>query len=247
MSGRRGRHDRAGTSLQSRGHLPGNEQVDLSPVVFIVGETFVNLGPGQLRKAVRPQSVNSLAILKQANDVVHGNPSALHHGVPAPHTRRTDNVTVGFRNRVHTRMVRVPSWGVNRSAAGDPEGVHIEPKTPDGWIGPPWIRASRARMTFHSTRRSNRQIASNPRPVFLALSLRTDGTLLRWLPGPQSGDFQVNRGSAPDGGHGCRVHVDQRDGIGGDRNSAPQEGSPISVGERPDHYALSWLRGAYGG
>ena len=53
-------------------------------------------------------------------------------------------------------------------------------------------------------------------PVFLALSLRTDGTFLRWLPGPQSGDFQVNRGSAPDGGYGRGVHVDQRDGIGGD-------------------------------
>ena len=52
-------------------------------------------------------------------------------------------------------------------------------------------------------------------PGFLALSLRIDGTFLRWLPGPQSGDFQVNRRTAPDGRHGRRVHVDRRDGIGG--------------------------------
>src|ERR1700689_2866682 len=103
-SGRRGRHDRAGTSLRSRGHLPGNEQVDLSPVVFIVGEAFVNLSSGQLRKAVCPQRVDSLAILKQSDDVVHGNPSTLDDGVSTPHACRTDNVTVGFRNRVHTRM-----------------------------------------------------------------------------------------------------------------------------------------------
>ena len=88
-------------------------------MVFIVGEAFVNLRSGQLRKAVCPQRVNSLAILKQADDVVHGNPGALYYGVPTPHTRRTDYVTVGFRNRVHTGMVRFPSWGVNRSAAGD--------------------------------------------------------------------------------------------------------------------------------
>src|ERR1700689_3313783 len=108
-SGRRGRHDRAGTSLRSRGHLPGNEQVDLSPVVFIPGEAFVNLSSGQLRKAVYPQGVNSLAILKQADDVVHGNPGVFYYRIPAPYARRTDNVTVGFRNRVHTGMVRVPS------------------------------------------------------------------------------------------------------------------------------------------
>jgi hypothetical protein len=43
---------------------------------------------------------------------------------------------------------------------------------------------------------------------FFALSLRIDGPFSRWMPGPQSGDFRVNRRSAPDGRHGCRVHVD---------------------------------------
>ena len=35
--------------------------------------------------------------------------------------------------------------------------------TRDGWIGPPWIRTSPAKMIFRSVRRSGRQIASNPR------------------------------------------------------------------------------------
>ena len=39
--------------------------------------------------------------------------------------------------------------------------------------------------------------------------MRIDGTL-RWLPGPQSGDFQVNRGSAPDGGHGRPLTESER-------------------------------------
>jgi hypothetical protein len=41
---------------------------------------------------------------------------------------------------------------------------------------------------------------------------------LRWLPGPQSGDFQIDSRTAPDARHGRRVHVGQRDGIGGDRD-----------------------------
>lgn len=63
--------DRAEISLRSRGHLPRNLQIDLSPVIFIAGEAFVNLRSGRLREAVYLHSVNCLAILKQANDIVH--------------------------------------------------------------------------------------------------------------------------------------------------------------------------------
>jgi hypothetical protein len=59
--------DPAGISLRSRGHLPGNQQIDLTPVVFIVGEAFVNLRSGQLREAVCRHRIDSLAILKQAD------------------------------------------------------------------------------------------------------------------------------------------------------------------------------------
>ena len=75
-------------------------------MVFIVGEAFVNLRSGQLREAVRLYRIDCLAILKQADDVVHGDAGAFHYGVPAPHARRADDVAICFGNRFHVEMVR---------------------------------------------------------------------------------------------------------------------------------------------
>jgi hypothetical protein len=86
-SGRRARRGRAGTSLRSRRHLPGNEQIYLSSVVLIVGKAFVNLRSGEWREAVFPLRVDCFAILKQADDVVDGNPGTFHYRVPTPHAR----------------------------------------------------------------------------------------------------------------------------------------------------------------
>jgi hypothetical protein len=65
--------------------LPGNEQVDFTAVVFIIGEAFVNLSSGQLRETVCPHRVDCLAIPQQADNVVNGNPGILHNGIPTPH------------------------------------------------------------------------------------------------------------------------------------------------------------------
>ena len=75
-SGRRARRGPAKTSLRRQRHLSGHEQVDLSSVVFIVGQALVNLRSGKLREAVCPQRVNRFAILKQADDIVDGNPQS---------------------------------------------------------------------------------------------------------------------------------------------------------------------------
>ena len=45
-------------------------------MVFIVGQAFVNLRSGQLREAVRLYRIDCLAILKQADDIVHGDAGA---------------------------------------------------------------------------------------------------------------------------------------------------------------------------
>ena len=82
--------------------MPGNKDVDLSPVIFIAGEAFVNLRSGQLREAVYPHRVNGLAVLKQSDDVMNGSSGTFHCGVPAPHASGTDDVTTGFRNRGQT-------------------------------------------------------------------------------------------------------------------------------------------------
>jgi hypothetical protein len=44
----------------------------------MVGEALVNLRFGELREAVRPQRIHRFAILKQADDVVDGNPRTFH-------------------------------------------------------------------------------------------------------------------------------------------------------------------------
>jgi hypothetical protein len=62
------------------GHLSGNEQVDLSPMVIIICQTFVN----------------RLAILQQADDVVDGDAGTLDNRGATPDAGGTDNVTIGF-------------------------------------------------------------------------------------------------------------------------------------------------------
>ena len=63
-SKRPARRGRARTSLRSERHLPGNEQIDLPSVVFIIGEALVNLRSGELREAVGCQRVDRFATLE---------------------------------------------------------------------------------------------------------------------------------------------------------------------------------------
>lgn len=114
-SGHRARRCRAETSLRRQRHLSGHEQVDLSPVVFIVGKALIDLRSGELREAVCPQRVNGFAILKQADNIVDGNPGTFHRGVPTAHARRANDVAICLRDRSHTWMVRLASQCVNRT------------------------------------------------------------------------------------------------------------------------------------
>jgi hypothetical protein len=53
-------------------------------MIFIIGQTFVNLSPGQIRKA--PHNViDAGTVDDQTDDVVHPNPSVLHNRI-APRT-----------------------------------------------------------------------------------------------------------------------------------------------------------------
>jgi hypothetical protein len=95
----------------------------------------------------------------------------------------------------------------------------LGPLTRDGWIGPPQIRTSRARMMLHSTRCANRQIASNPRAsvprVIIANRWDSFNVGCRVLHPVTSKSTAVRRLMVDTG---TESNVDQRDGIGGDRD-----------------------------
>jgi len=68
-------------------------------VVFIVGEALIDLGSGELREAVRRQSVDCFAVLEQTDDVVDADSRAFDCRMATPHARRADDVAVGFAYR----------------------------------------------------------------------------------------------------------------------------------------------------
>jgi len=68
-------------------HLTGNEQVDLSTVVFVVGKTLVNLSACELWEGFRRQRVHAFTILEQSNHIVDTNSGALDYRIAAPQPR----------------------------------------------------------------------------------------------------------------------------------------------------------------
>ena len=68
-------------------HLAGNEQVDLSTVVFVVGKALVNLSACELREGFRRQHVHTFAILKQSNNVMDTNSGALDYRIATAQPR----------------------------------------------------------------------------------------------------------------------------------------------------------------
>jgi hypothetical protein len=72
------------TSLGSLGHLASDEQIDLAPMVFIVGEAFVNLGLGEIRKTLRRYRIDRLSCLKKPDDVVNADSRTFHSRISAP-------------------------------------------------------------------------------------------------------------------------------------------------------------------
>src|SRR5450432_3667378 len=96
--------------VRSAGVRSGNPIVEGTRIAVhdVVGLLQNSETVDTLREAVRPQRVNRLAILEQANYVVNGNPGSFDYGVPTPHACGTDDVTIGLGDRAHTRMVRPP-------------------------------------------------------------------------------------------------------------------------------------------
>jgi len=65
-------------------------------MIFIVGQTFVNLSPGQVWKA--PHNViDAGTVDDQTDHVVHPNPSALHNRIAPADIGHIDQVTVTSR------------------------------------------------------------------------------------------------------------------------------------------------------
>jgi hypothetical protein len=69
--------------------------------------------PYSIAEAVCLQTVDRLAILKQANDVVDGNPGTFQYRISAPHARPSNDISIGLRDRADTWMVRPALRGVN--------------------------------------------------------------------------------------------------------------------------------------
>src|SRR5215813_8738894 len=59
-SGRQVHRGQVETSLRSLSHLASNQQIDLTPMVFIVGEALVNLSLGEIWKTLRGQRIDRL-------------------------------------------------------------------------------------------------------------------------------------------------------------------------------------------
>jgi hypothetical protein len=85
---RQGRHGRGRTSQFGTG-LASYQRIDFCSMVLIIGQTFVNLSPGQVWKA--PHNViDAGTVDDQTDNVVHPDPSALHNRIaPADMVRLT--------------------------------------------------------------------------------------------------------------------------------------------------------------
>lgn len=73
------------------------QQVYLTSMVLIVSKTFVNLGAGNGRKAVRNYCFNSLAILKYRNDVMNANASPFNDRKAAADSRSPCDIFISRR------------------------------------------------------------------------------------------------------------------------------------------------------
>ena len=72
----------------------GEQKIDLVPVIFVIGEAFVNLRFGEAGEAGDEDAVHRFAILQQANDVVDANPSAFNDGKPGAKAGSACDVTI---------------------------------------------------------------------------------------------------------------------------------------------------------
>jgi len=63
-------------------------------MIFIICQTFVHLRARQIRKTVRDNCIDCLAILEQANYVVNTNPSTCDNRIATPDAYHPSNISV---------------------------------------------------------------------------------------------------------------------------------------------------------
>lgn len=107
----------------------GHEQVNLAAMVLVVGQTLVNLRPGQIRKAAGNKRVDGFAVLQQTHDIMHSNAGAFDDRASGADSGKIDQITIGGggHGRYHGEEVdsRNPR-DVDKVAAGCPRGIAQE-------------------------------------------------------------------------------------------------------------------------
>ena len=69
------------------GHLARDQEIDLTPVVFVVSQAFVDLSLCNVGKAVGNDRVHTLSVLQEANDIVNTDTGSFDHGMAAADLR----------------------------------------------------------------------------------------------------------------------------------------------------------------
>jgi hypothetical protein len=74
--------------------LPSDQDIDLTPMVLVVRQTLVHLRARKFWEAVGDETVDCLAVLQQADNVMNPDPRPVNPRVTAARFWRPDNVTV---------------------------------------------------------------------------------------------------------------------------------------------------------
>jgi len=86
--------DRRGKSRRVGRHLPRDQQVDLAPMILVIGETFIDLGPGEAWETPANDAVHGFPVLEQADHVMNTDARPGHDSMAASYPRCTRNVRV---------------------------------------------------------------------------------------------------------------------------------------------------------
>lgn len=86
------RHCQVETSR--RGHLAGDQHVNLAAVIFIIGKAFIDLGARDVRETATDNGIHRFPALEQADDVVDSDACAFNDGMAATDTWHACDVAV---------------------------------------------------------------------------------------------------------------------------------------------------------
>src|SRR5437870_6094671 len=114
----------SGTSLSSRKrtqllrrlcHLPRDQKINFTAMIFVVREAFVNLRAGNVGKTVR-YGINRFAVLQKTDDVMDADARAFNPCVPAADSFRLHDVAI-VRRGFHAGII---SYALARSTSNLP-------------------------------------------------------------------------------------------------------------------------------